>query len=90
VGTRSPRAVAAAYFVKPSLEYPLWDSEPEVFDRTVRSWSATGEHHAGVLFTSPRRFHRGSRRYPANLVAALRGLLADPPAAAKDWVYWLP
>jgi hypothetical protein len=26
------------------------------FDRIVRSWVATGEHHAGVIFTSPRRF----------------------------------
>jgi len=30
------------------------------FDRIVRSWAATGEHHAGVVCTSPRRFHRGS------------------------------
>jgi hypothetical protein len=60
------------------------------FDRIVRSWAAAGEHHAGVVFTSPRRFHRGSRRYPANLVGALRGSLANPPEMAGDWVYWLP
>jgi hypothetical protein len=34
------------------------------FDRIVRSWTATGEHHGGVVFTSPRRFHRGSNGYP--------------------------
>ncbi|MCA1845878.1 MAG: hypothetical protein LC792_22355 [Actinobacteria bacterium] len=33
--------------------------------------------HAGVVFTSPRRYHRGSAAYPANLVAALSVLLAD-------------
>ena len=38
------------------------------FDRMVRSWVATGEHHAGVVFTSPRRFHRGSVAYPENLI----------------------
>jgi len=59
------------------------------FDRIIRSWAATGEHHAGVVFTSPRRFHRGSGRYPANLVTALRGVLADPPAAEGDWVVLL-
>jgi hypothetical protein len=41
------------------------------FDRIVRSWVATGEHHAGVIFTSPRRFHRGSIAYPENLIVAL-------------------
>jgi hypothetical protein len=60
------------------------------FDRIVRDWAATGEHHAGVVFTSPRRYHRGSSVYPANLVAALGALLADPPQEGEDWVYWLP
>lgn len=60
------------------------------FDRIVRSWAALGEHHSGVVFTSPRRYHRGKRSYPANLVGALRHLLAEPPRALEDWVYWLP
>ena len=59
------------------------------FDRLVRSWAATGEHHSGVVFTSPRRVHRGNSAYPSNLVAALEALLADPPSGL-DWVYWLP
>ena len=59
------------------------------FDAIVRRWAATGEQHAGVVFTSPRRFHRGSARYPANLVAALRVVLNNPPAAEQDWVIWL-
>jgi hypothetical protein len=51
---------------------------------------ATGEHHAGVVFTSPRRYHRGTRAYPANLVAALETVMANPPVAQTDWVHWLP
>ena len=59
------------------------------FDPIVRRWAATGEHHAGVVFTSPRRYHRGSARYPANLVEALRGVIESSPAAEQDWVIWL-
>ena len=59
------------------------------FDRIVRSRVATGEHHAGVVFTSPRRFHRGRSSYPENLVLTLTRFLAAPPAAQLDWVHWL-
>ena len=59
------------------------------FDRIVRAWVATGEHHAGVIFTSPRRFHRGSAGYPENLIVALTRFLATPPVAELDWVHWL-
>jgi hypothetical protein len=59
------------------------------FDRIVRSWAATGEHHAGVIFTSPRRFHRGSTSYPEDLIVALTSLLGTPPTAELDWVHWL-
>lgn len=59
------------------------------FDRIVKSWAAAGEHHAGVVFTSPRRYHRGSSGYPQNLISALHTLLADPPDARSDWVLWL-
>jgi len=60
------------------------------FDRIVRSRAATGEHHAGVVWASPRRFHRGSAAYPADLVAALDHWLSDPAGEGKDWIYWLP
>ena len=60
------------------------------FDRIVRAWAARAEHHAGVVFTSPRRYHRGSAAYPGNLIAALQDLLAEPPAEKTDWVRWLP
>ena len=59
------------------------------FDRIVRAWVVTGEHHAGVVFTSPRRYHRGSNSYPANLISALTTLMDGPPSG-DDWVYWLP
>jgi hypothetical protein len=59
------------------------------FDRIVRSWAATGEHHAGVVFTSPRRFHRGNTSYPENLIVALTRFLATPRDARHDWVHWL-
>lgn len=60
------------------------------FDRIVRSWTTAGEHHAGVVYTSPRRYHRGSNAYPANLVTALENLMADPPSGDVDCVLWLP
>ena len=60
------------------------------FDRIVRAMSARGEHHAGVVFTSPRRFHRGSASYPGNLIAALKAVLAEPPPDQTDWIHWLP
>ena len=59
------------------------------FDRIVRAWTAAGEHHAGVIFTSPRRFHRGSSAYPANLITALDAFLREPPQHAQDWIRWL-
>lgn len=60
------------------------------FDRIVRAWAALGEHHAAVVFTSPRRYQRGSNTYPANLVTALAALLDSPPHSTRDWVHWLP
>jgi hypothetical protein len=59
------------------------------FDRIARAWSTTGEHHAGIVFTSPRRFHRGRLGYPEDLVVALVRLLTDPPHEERDWVHWL-
>jgi hypothetical protein len=58
-------------------------------DRIVREWSARGEHHRGVVFTSPRRYHRGSIAYPANLTRALAELLDEPSPAPQDGVHWL-
>ncbi len=60
------------------------------FDRIVRRWSTTGEHHAGVIFPSPLRYRRATRAYPANLVAGLLAFLAESPAAQTDLAHWLP
>jgi hypothetical protein len=60
------------------------------FDRIVRAWAAVGEHHCGVVFTSPRRFHRGDKAYPRNLVRALAEVIKNPPDSTVDWVLWLP
>ncbi len=59
------------------------------FDRIVRNWASTGEHHAGVIFTSPRRFHRGSSRYPEDLLDALRAVLMEDRPDLSDQVHWL-
>lgn len=59
------------------------------FGLIVRTWATTGEQHAGVIFTSPRRFHRGSAAYPEDLVVALARLLDAPPEVEKGWVHWL-
>jgi hypothetical protein len=60
------------------------------FDRIIRAMSARGEHHSGVIFTSPRRYHRGSAAYPGNLIEALKAVFAEPPTDQTDWIYWLP
>jgi hypothetical protein len=59
------------------------------FGVIVRTWTTTGKQHAGVIFTSPRRFHRGRSGYPENLVVALAQLLVAQPEVDKDWVHWL-
>lgn len=72
------------------LERAVVTENAKDFDRIVRAWGAIGEHHAGVVFTSPRRHHRGSSSYPENLITSLHALLADPPDAdGGDRVLWL-
>ena len=34
-------------------------------------WVTEGRPHAGIVFTSPKRFNRATRAYPGNLVIAL-------------------
>lgn len=60
------------------------------FDRIIRAWAVTGEHHSGVVFTSPRRYHRGGSTYPANLISALEALATHPPSQDPNWLPWLP
>jgi uncharacterized protein with PIN domain len=67
----------------------LVSEDAKDLDRIVRQWAATGEHHAGMVLTSTRRFHRGSAAYPENLIASLTRLLESPPETEHDWVHWL-
>ena len=46
------------------------------FDRIVRSWAAAGEHHAGVVFTSPRRY----------TVAAAATPRSSSPPCTHSWL----
>jgi hypothetical protein len=59
------------------------------FDRIAPTWAAAGHHHAGIVLTSPRRFHRGRSSYPVDLVRALTALVDDPPTEQRDWIHWL-
>lgn len=59
------------------------------FGRITQLWASTGEHHGGIVFTSPRRFHRGSGTYPENLVASLSRFLETPSEPEDDWLHWL-
>lgn len=59
------------------------------FHRIVRTWGALSEHHAGIVFTSPRRYHRASKAYPDNLIHGLTALVDKPPRSTVDWVHWL-
>ncbi len=59
------------------------------FDRLVRQRAESGTHHGGVIFTSPRRFHRGSSAYPDNLVKALGAFLATAPERFTDQIHWM-
>ena len=47
------------------------------------------QRHNGVVFTSPRRYHRDAKAYPSNLVRALAALLDDPAPSTTDCVHWL-
>ena len=55
----------------------------------IAEWAGDGREHAGVLFTHPRRFHRASTAYPANLIVALRAFLEEPPTWGPSLTWWL-
>ncbi|MGH2363220.1 MAG: DUF5615 family PIN-like protein [Chloroflexota bacterium] len=59
------------------------------FDRIARTWAAAGEHHAGIIFTSPHRFPRARGTYQAALAAALEDVLLRQDPTQADWVHWL-
>lgn len=52
-------------------------------------WSSAGRDHAGLVLTSPRRFHRGRASYPHDLVQALDALLRATPGDLVSQTWWL-
>jgi hypothetical protein len=59
------------------------------FGRLIQLWASTGGQHSGIVFTSPRRFHRGGSAYPENLITSLNRLLEQPPDLEHAWEHWL-
>lgn len=58
------------------------------FAAIAARWATESRPHAGLVFTSPKRFNRATRGYPGNLVVALRNLLSEPPDLASG-TWWL-
>ncbi len=59
------------------------------FAAIAARWATEGRPHAGLIFTSPRRFNRATVAYTGNLVVALRELLGDPPDIGASGTWWL-
>ena len=59
------------------------------FAAIAARWGTEGRAHAGLVFTSPKRFNRATRAYPGNLVVALREMLSQPPDVASAGTWWL-
>lgn len=52
-------------------------------------WLVAGRAHAGLVFTSARRFDRASLSYPGVLIAALRAFSTRYPGGIDGTVVWL-
>jgi hypothetical protein len=59
------------------------------FATIASRWVTNGRAHAGLIFTSPKRFNRATLAYPGNLVVALRELLRTPPDIGDSGTWWL-
>lgn len=59
------------------------------FAAIATRWTTEGRIHAGLIFTSPKRFNRATLAYPGNLIVALAALLVDPPDLAAAGSWWL-
>lgn len=55
-----------------------------------REWVIGGRHHAGIVYTSPRRFPR-TKRAMSRIVRALEALMIEHADAGElsDQVWWL-
>jgi predicted nuclease of predicted toxin-antitoxin system len=58
------------------------------FAAIAAGWLTQGRPHAGLAFTTPKRFNRARRAYPGNLVVALRELVRDPPDLGSSGTWW--
>ena len=52
-------------------------------------WALARQAHPGLVFTSPRRFHRGSKAYPHDVASALIDLDASGWPTEESEVRWL-
>ena len=59
------------------------------FSALADSWAVERRSHAGLVFTSPRRFNRASLAYPGDVIAALRQLVEASPIEGESWIWWL-
>jgi len=61
------------------------------FNDLAREWVRARRDHAGIILTPRRRFYRGSRAYPQNLVEALVAFAGrhDLSEDDRNWVRWL-
>ena len=59
------------------------------FAAIAARWVTEDRAHAGLVFTSPKRFNRATRAYPGNLVVALRALLTERPDVGSSVTWWL-
>jgi hypothetical protein len=70
-------------------ERALFTENVADFMPLVAQWTGAGKAHAGLIFTHPKRFNRATVAYPANVIAALRTFLTDPPITGTSWIWWL-
>lgn len=59
------------------------------FSLLANRWASEGKAHAGLVYTSPRRFNRASLAYEGKLLDALRRFLETPPVDGLSWTWWL-
>jgi Domain of unknown function (DUF5615) len=72
-----------------ALQFVLVTENVVDFAAIAGLWAMGGRSHAGLIFTSPKRFNRATRAYPGNLVVALRAVLGDPPDISASGTWWL-
>ena len=59
------------------------------FARIAGRWAGESRAHAGIVFTNPTRFHRGSGAYPDDVASALAALARTGWQPFPGEVRWL-